>query len=124
MARILIIDDEELVRLALAKVLENASHEIVEQENGENALDLHKAQPFDLIITDILMPGKEGIETIMDIKKEFPVLPVIAISGGGPDKHMTYLESAKLLGANHVLSKPFSSKELLKCVDQCLALEN
>ncbi|NQU60032.1 MAG: response regulator [Rhodospirillales bacterium] len=120
MARILLIDDEELVRTALRKALEASDHEVVEAENGDLALDLHKKQPFDLIITDIIMPGKEGIETIMDLKQENPELPIIAISGGGPDRHMTYLETAKFFGADHMLTKPFSSEALHQCVDTCL----
>jgi len=121
MARILLIDDEELVRTALRKALETSEHEVVEAENGDHALVWHKKQPFDLIITDIIMPGKEGIETIMDLKQESPELPIIAISGGGPDRHMTYLETAKFFGADHMLTKPFSSEALHNCVDTCLA---
>ncbi len=121
MARVLLIDDEELVRIALRKVLETKDHEVVEAENGDSALSWHKSEPFDLIITDIIMPGKEGIETIMELKQENPELPVIAISGGGPDRHLTYLETAKFFGADHVLTKPFSSEALLHCVNACLA---
>ena len=121
MARVLLIDDEELVRLALRKILEIHEHEVVEAENGNDALNWHKSEPFDIIITDIIMPGKEGIETIMELKQEHPELPVIAISGGGPDRHVTYLETAKFFGADHILTKPFSSEALLHCVNVCLS---
>ena len=121
MARILIIDDEELVRASLRKILQTIPHDVTDTGNGENALTWHRSNPFDLVITDIIMPEKEGIEIIIELKTNFPDLPIIAISGGGPDRHIQYLESAKAFGVEHVLAKPFSSKEFLKCVDNCLS---
>jgi len=120
MARILIVDDEDMVRLTLRKFLETAGHEVFEAENGEKGLKAFQDQPADLVITDIIMPEKEGIETIVDLKKEVPDLPIIAISGGGRIGNMDFLEIAGKLGARHVLSKPFDRQELLRLVDECL----
>ena len=120
MARVLVVDDQDLVREAVRVALEGAGHEVGEAENGDQGLALQKEQLFDIIITDILMPVKEGIETIIQLKKEFKDLKIIAISGGGRIKNTDYLKLAKRLGADKALSKPFSNEELLLAVDECL----
>ncbi|MDH5527211.1 MAG: response regulator [Nitrospirota bacterium] len=121
MARILIIDDEELARYAVRKILTGAGHDVTEAENGSNGLELQRKTPFDLVITDIVMPEKEGIETIMDLKKEFPDTPIVAISGGGRLGPTDYLNMSSQLGARQTLAKPFSRDDLLSAVDTCLA---
>ncbi len=121
MARILLIEDEEISRYAVLQILENAGHEVAEAENGNEGIALQKAQPFDLIVTDIIMPEKEGVETIIELKRDYPALSVIAISAGGRTRNLDFLELAKRSGADKVLAKPFSEQELLQCVDACLA---
>ena len=121
MARILLIDDEEIARYAVRQVLETGGHEVTEAENGNEGIALQKAQPFDLIVTDIIMPEKEGVETIIELKRDYPALPVIAISGGGRIRNQDFLALAKRYGADEFLAKPFSEEELLQCVDACLA---
>ena len=121
MARILIIEDDEIVRFTLREILESADHEVTETENGLEANGLHDAHAFDLIITDIVMPEKEGFETIRDLKKDDPNVPIIAISGGGRFKTDAYTKIAEDLGAMHALKKPFDDDQLLKLVDTCLA---
>lgn len=120
MARILVIDDQSLVREAIIVALEGAGHDVSEADNGDQGIALQKERPFDIIITDILMPVKEGIETIIQLKDEFKSLKIIAISGGGRGKDIDYLKLAKSLGANKALSKPFTNEELLLAVDECL----
>ncbi len=120
MPRILVIDDEEMVRETLRLVLENKGYEVEEAENGADGIDLQRKNPFDLIITDILMPTQEGIGTIVELKKEFKDIRIIAISGGGRTDKVDYLESASMLGANKVLAKPFSNEELVLSVEECL----
>lgn len=120
MARILVIDDEEMVRETLCVVLKNKGYEVEEAENGEDGINLHRENPFDLIITDILMPTKEGIGTIVELKSENHNIPIIAISGGGRTDKVDYLESATMLGADKVLAKPFSNDELILSVEHCL----
>ncbi len=120
MALILVIDDQELVRASIRITLEAAGHEVDEAEDGEVGVKLQEERLFDVVITDILMPVKEGIETIVDLRRNYEDLKIIAISGGSRSKTMDYLKAATSLGADKVLSKPFSNEELLSCVNECL----
>ncbi len=120
MARILVIDDEELVRFSIRKTLEGDNHNVTEASNGDEGLGLQSKQPFDIVITDLIMPVKEGIETIQQLRSDFPDLSIIAISGGGRTKGADFLHAAEALGASSILKKPFSNSELLLCVDECL----
>ena len=124
MARILVIDDQELVRLAIRVALEEKDHEVVEAENGEVGFNLQKDHSFDVVVTDMLMPVQEGIETITqlkeNLKENFQNLKIIAISGGARANGVDHLKAAVDLGADKVLAKPFTSAELLFNVDACL----
>jgi CheY-like chemotaxis protein len=120
MARILVIDDQELVRQAIRVVLEAKGHEVLEADDGKVGIGLQKEQPCELVITDIFMPVKEGLETITELKQDYIGLKIIAISGGGRTKSEDYLKVAGSLGADKVLTKPFSNAQLLLCVDECL----
>lgn len=121
MARVLVIDDEKLARFTVREILELAGHEVVEAKNGSQGIAFQKASVFDIVVTDIIMPEKEGVETIIELKQDFPDLPIIAISGGGRTRNLDFLEIAKQYGANKVLAKPFSEEELLGAVDVCLS---
>ena len=90
-------------------------------ENGVEALASQSAGPFDLIITDIIMPEKEGVETIIELKKLHPSPKNIAISGGGRTRNLDFLKLAEEFGADSVLAKPFSEDELMEHVNACLA---
>src|SRR5688572_234064 len=83
MQRILVIDDDEQVRALLYEILDRAGFKVVEATNGVEGLKLYRAQPADLVITDLIMPEKEGVETILELRREFPDVRVVAISGGG-----------------------------------------
>lgn len=120
MARVLIIDDEEFVRITVSQMLERDGHTVLEAADGEMGLEVLRETRVDLVITDILMPNKEGIETILDLREIYPDIKIIAISGGGRIKATTYLDMAKRLGADAVLKKPFEMKELLDAVTACL----
>ncbi len=122
MARIMIVDDEELVRYALREILEDEGYEIIEACNGAQCIERHSESPADLIITDILMPDKEGFETIKELRESKTDVPIIAISGGGlrPGTSSMFLKMAELLGANRILKKPVEKDELLEIVDACL----
>jgi CheY-like chemotaxis protein len=120
-ARLLIIDDEKLARLTLRKILENAGHEVIEATNGTEGISMYRANPCDLVITDIIMPDKEGIETILELKHDYADLRIIAISGGGRTRNLDFLKLAKEHGANKVLAKPFSRDELMNAVSVVLA---
>lgn len=120
MARILVIDDEVQVRTMLRQMLERSGYEVMDAEDGEGAIQLHREQPADLIITDIIMPGKEGIATISELLRNFPELKIIAISGGGRIGPEEYLDIARRLGAMRTLTKPIERKELLEAVQELL----
>jgi CheY-like chemotaxis protein len=119
-ARILIIDDEDQPRRMLQQVLIRVGYEVVEARDGNEGLQLFRASPTDLIITDILMPEKEGLETIIDLRREFPAVKIIAISGGGRTGNLNFLEVAKRLGAQRTLQKPFELQEMIAAVRELL----
>ncbi len=114
MARILVIDDEQPICTLLRVALESAGHEVMEAHNGRKGLELYRQQPADLIITDILMPEMNGLDTILELIHEFLDVKVIAMSGG--TDRGNFLNTAKLLGARQTLQKPFSMEKLLNAV--------
>src|SRR4051812_48970122 len=120
MAKLLIIDDEKLARLTLRKILERAGHEVTEAGNGTEGIAAYRMAPTDLVITDIIMPDKEGVETIIELKHDFPGVRIIAISGGGRTRNLDFLKLAQQYGAEKVLAKPFSQDDLLQAVDAVL----
>ena len=122
MAKILLIDDEENARVLTAQFLELAGHQVVTAENGIQGHERVLERAFDLVITDIIMPEKEGFETIKDLKRERPDLPILAISGGGVIQSDELLEMAVSMGASAGLSKPFTGKALLAAVQKALDL--
>lgn len=120
MARILVIDDEDLVRFTVEQILIAAGHVVATAENGAAGVRRHREFPFDLVITDIMMPERDGIETIRALKAEFPNLPIIAISGGGRMGNLNYLEMAKDFGVASTIPKPFTPEDILDQVDAAL----
>ena len=120
MAKILIIDDDQMVSATIELLLLKAGHTVTLAGNGNLGVASFKASPADLIITDMIMPEKEGIETIQEIRALSPKVPIIAISGGGRTKNYDFLRMANKLGANEVLKKPFANDELLTLVNKCL----
>ncbi len=121
MAKILIIDDDAAIRRTLGRVLSKAGHVVMDAADGRQAMELFRADPAELVITDIVMPTQEGIETILEIRREAPGVGIIAISGGGLSSGMTYLDLAGKLGADAVLSKPFRAPALLNAVAKLLS---
>lgn len=120
MARILVADDHEAVRLSLRRALESGGHEVAEAEDGRAALRLVEARPPDLVIADIYMPEMDGIEFLVRLVDRFPSLPIIAVSGGGHAPAGFLLEDARHLGAVATLEKPLSVKGVLSAVDDAL----
>lgn len=118
MTRILIIDDDDNVRTSLRMALEDANYEIVEASDGESGLKRFREDPTDLVITDIIMPEKEGIELISDLRKEFPDVKIIAISGGGRAGNNIYLNTSLTLGAMKTFSKPIDLEEFLGAIEE------
>ncbi|MBW2615125.1 MAG: response regulator [Deltaproteobacteria bacterium] len=120
MALILIIDDETEIREVLRQILERAGYEVMEASDGREGINLYRERQADLIITDIVMPKKDGLETITDLRIEFPGSKIIAISGGGRLDPKPYLELAEGFGADRLLTKPFGHEELLEAVQDLL----
>ncbi|MFP4548895.1 MAG: response regulator [Fidelibacterota bacterium] len=117
--KILIIDDDLAINKVLRKVLEMEGHEVINSYDGIEGIPiLNKTPDIDLVITDIVMPEKEGIETIMEIRKTNKAIKIIAISGGGRLKPDGYLLLAEKLGADAVLKKPFDGDELLETIEK------
>jgi DNA-binding response OmpR family regulator len=117
--RILVADDDPAVRDSIAMVLESAGFMVDQAEQGVTALRLLRAHEPDLVITDILMPQKEGIETIREIRAVLPHTPIIAISGG-TEGGADYLKMAMTFGASAVMAKPFDPMAMLKLVHRLL----
>ncbi len=120
MATIYVFDDEPSILLMIKKMLEKAGHEVGIALNGREGMELINEKIPDLIITDIIMPEKEGLETIMELRKKHPGLKIIAISGGGRFGPEGYLPGAKLLGADLVFQKPLVQKEFLNAIASLL----
>jgi CheY-like chemotaxis protein len=116
MARILLIDDDAPFRGMLSQVLEREGHFVVEAEHGREGLERYRESPFDLVITDLLMPEEEGLATIRTLRRVCPTVKIIAMSGGGMTGQLDFLPVAKRLGAHHTLWKPFPRQELLDAV--------
>ena len=120
MGKILIIDDEPYILLMLKKMLEKAGYEVDLASNGREGMALFEKASADLVITDIIMPDKEGLELILDMKKQRPALKIIAMSGGGRISPESYLECAKHFGAERVFQKPFRQKDLVSAVKELM----
>jgi len=120
MAKILVLDDEESILLMLKKMLERAGHEVDIALNGSDGLELFKKNKPDLLITDIIMPHKDGLEVVLELRRKYPELKIIAISGGGRIHPEGYLPSAKHFGADLIFQKPLVQKEFLQAVSLLL----
>lgn len=120
MPNILIIDDDNQFRTMLRKMVERNGYEVIEASDGKEGIKLYRKNPTDLIITDLIMPDKDGIETIQELRKDFPDVKIIAISGGGRLGPHDYLHLAKMLGAQRTLTKPIELDELLKAIEELL----
>jgi CheY-like chemotaxis protein len=121
MARILIIDDDFAVRLSVQLALEREGHQVACASDGEQGLKAFASNPPDLVVTDLIMPNKEGIETIMQIRARDPKTPILAISGGGRLNNGDFLKMAVKVGANAILSKPFERQDLTDAVRRLLS---
>ncbi len=118
--RILVIDDDPIVRGMLAEMLRREGYEVDEAEDGRAGMKQFRERPSALVITDVLMPEQEGLETLIQLRHSGQAVKVIAISGGGPVGPDAYLNSARTLGADAILAKPFGREELLGVVTKVL----
>jgi CheY-like chemotaxis protein len=121
MATILVADDDELLARMLEKALLRSGHQVIRAANGVEALRLYDPAKVDLVLTDLIMPEKEGLELIMSLRKINKEIKIIAMSGGGRSGPENYLPIAKQMGSKAVLKKPFSIELLQQTVNQILA---
>lgn len=120
MASILVIDDSPEIRKLIRNTLERNGHKVKEAVNGNEAISVLEDSAPDLLILDILMPEKDGLETIRDLKKSNKDVKILAISGGGQIGADGYLGVAKKMGVHKTLSKPFTLQELTDAVESLL----
>jgi len=120
MAHILVIEDDPLVRSMLKLLFEREGYQVSLAAEGDEALRRFQEAPADLIVTDIIMPGKEGIETIIEFRKRHPLVQIIAISGGGRIGPDNYLKMAESLGAARTFSKPLQRQRLMAAVQELI----
>ena len=118
MTSILVVDDNEAFREAVCSMLSDGGHQIAVAGNGREALALLQRQDVELMLTDLVMPDMEGMETIRQIRKRHPLVKIIAMSGGGRNDAGDYLRLARCIGAVSTIEKPFKTRELLDLVQQ------
>ena len=119
--KILVIDDDAAVRKFISLILQRKKYTVVEADNGVNGLQLlQEHQDIAVMVTDLIMPEKEGIETIIEVRQQYPSIKILAISGGGKVSPENYLVIADALGAHTTLKKPFSGQELIQAIENLL----
>ena len=114
--RILVVDDDASIRMFIRRVLEHQHYEVLEARNGDEGIRVYRESLPDLVLLDLYMPEKDGLETLRDLRLETPQPKVVTMSGGGPKYDVTILQSARFLGSQSALVKPFSIGELLELV--------
>jgi len=119
-SRLLVIDDDQQIRILLRKTLETSGYSVEEATDGRAGFALYAADPHDLVITDLIMPEKEGLETIQDLRHYNPEVKIIAISGGGSLPADNYLHMAECFGAQRIFRKPFRVEDILTAVRELL----
>jgi DNA-binding response OmpR family regulator len=119
MPTVLLIDDDDLVRGMLTRALSDARYTVIEAADGQQGVNLARSTSIDIVVTDLVMPVQEGVETILTLRRERPRLPIIAMSGGVNNSQL-YLDIAAKIGAKRILPKPFTPKELIRLIEQVL----
>ncbi len=123
MPRILVIDDDQQIRELIREILERASHTVFEADNGVAGLQRMSEETVDVVVTDIIMPDKDGLETITELRKSYPEVRIIAISGGGRRVNRDYLPTAQAFGADLVLYKPFRPQDVMDAINEVSAMD-
>ena len=121
MPSVLVVDDEDQLRQLIRKILEQAGYQVIEARDGKEAIAQYRLEPSDLVIIDVLMPGQDGLETTSMLRREFPNVKIIAITGSREMIGvLSFLDVAKMLGAQRALQKPFQMQALLDTVQATL----
>ncbi len=122
MPRILVVDDDPISRQVLKAMLEKEGHLVTEAEDGVKAVKGYDRNLIDLVITDIFMPEKEGVQTVRELMKENPDIKIIAVSGGSSSANYDSLDWIKMFGVKYTFTKPFNAKAILAAVDDLLSV--
>jgi DNA-binding NtrC family response regulator len=117
---ILVIDDDESLRDSIRRTLRREHYSVLEAAEGAEGINVLTDHPVDVVLVDLFMPGKEGLETIAELHRSHPGIKIIAMSGGGEKGHMDVLKAAKLMGALRTLEKPFQRETLVEAVEQVM----
>ena len=117
---ILVIEDEILLRSLMRKGLEKKGFNVLEAVNGCDGVDIFEKEKPSLVVTDMLMPDKEGMQTIQELRQIDPNVKIVAMSGGGSTKNMAFLEMAERVGANATIAKPFKPQDLFNIIEGLL----
>ncbi|MBI3850786.1 MAG: response regulator [Verrucomicrobia bacterium] len=120
MPRILVVDDDDTFRDTLEVVLKRAGHEVLTARDGKEAVNVYRQQPADLVLTDLIMPNQEGVETIVELRRDYPGIKIIAMSGGGRVDAKEHLAIAEQCGARRTLTKPFTLDQILTAIREVL----
>lgn len=119
--RVLIVDDESQIRDMLREWLTRTGYEVVDASDGKQAIEILRRQSFDVVVADILMPEKDGLEVIMYLQRESPLTRCVAISA---PSNRVFLQSAQLLGATRVVEKPFTGAEVEAAIREALGVDD
>lgn len=120
--RILIVDDEQDIRDVARILLEGCGYAVKCAEDGQAALQILGQEPFDVVLTDMLMPEMDGVELINELRRRNPAQSIVAMSGGGHAPRESYLQIARLCGAQALLAKPFNREQLVRAVEEGLTV--
>ena len=120
MARILIIDDDQQIRVALRQLLQSAGHEVEEAINGEEGIACYRGQAADLVILDLMMPGINGLEVITTLQKDFPGVRIVTLSAAHQLGRANLLAASVLMGALRSIPKPFVPEDLMRVIEELL----
>src|SRR6185503_15672655 len=124
MARILIVDDDDAFRQMLRLTLMKMGYDVVEAVNGKEAIKRYVGMPADVVITDLIMPEQEGLETIQEFRRRYPAVRIVAMSGGGRIDAQNILVVASFFGADRTFTKPFSNRDLVAAIDELLSVRS
>ena len=123
MKRVLLVDDDERLREATGALLTGEGYSVTTARDGSEAMALLAGETVDVILCDLFMPGKDGLETIRHMRAQYAHVPVIAVSGGAYHGQMDVLHVAKLMGASEALAKPFKLADLLRAIERVLGTQ-
>jgi CheY-like chemotaxis protein len=121
MSRLLLVEDDVSLRRVMAQILTRAGYTVSEARNGRVAIKVLAETPVDIVVTDMIMPEMDGVETIRFLRREYPAVKIVAISGGGISSAESYLVIAQKMGVQRTLAKPFTPDELMTAIREALA---